>query len=224
MYPHAKDALRNGIEYIYGSGVHGDVAEFGTYQGRTAAVLAEAMIDCDHQYGSSDKLHGISQRKLWLFDSFKGLPAVTHPADAASPHLTSGVWREGAISDTSPSRVQGFVEQFIPKNRINVIPGFFKESLEQLPTTTRFAFVHLDCDYYESTLQVLTFLKNFGMFSDGCALYFDDWYCNRGSPRYGQQAAWRNFCSSCGFSTYTDWGAYGIVGRRFIVHNPGVEP
>lgn len=215
MYPHAKEALRNGIEYIYGSGVHGDVAEFGCYQGRTAGVLAEAMTDCDHTYGSSDKLHGISQRKLWLLDSFKGLPAVTHPADVDSPHLTSGIWREGAISNTTQERVQGFVEQFIPKDRIKVIPGFFNQSMIEIPATTRFAFVHMDCDYYESTIQVLLYLRTFKMFSDGCALYFDDWYCNRGSPKFGQQAAWNkdrhNF-------NYTNWGPYGIVGHRFIIH------
>ena len=151
MYPHAKEALRNGIESIsIGSGVHGDVAEFGCYQGRTAGVLAEAMTDCDHTYGSSNKLHGISQRKLWLLDSFKGLPAVTHPADVNSPHLTSGVWREGAISNTTQERVQGFVEQFIPKDRIKVIPGFFNQSMIEIPATTRFAFVHMDCNYYKA--------------------------------------------------------------------------
>lgn len=215
MFPHDKEALRNGIEYIYGSGVHGDVAEFGTYQGRTAAVLADTITECDLRYSSSDKLHGISQRNLWLFDSFKGLPAVSHPADAASPHLTSGVWQEGAISDTTPALVEGFVGQYMPAARLKVISGFFNDSMVQIPSHTRFAFVHMDCDYYESTIQVLLYLRTFGMFSDGCALYFDDWYCNRGSPKYGQQAAWRK--DRANFN-YTDWGPYGIVGHRFIIH------
>ena len=96
-----------------------------------------------------------------------------------------------------------------------MIPGFFNQSMIEIPATTRFAFVHMDCDYYESTIQVLLYLRTFKMFSDGCALYFDDWYCNRGSPKFGQQAAWNkdrhNF-------NYTDWGPYGIVGHRFIIH------
>ena len=53
MCPHAEQALQDGVEYIYGSGVHGDVTEFGCFQGRTAEVLAAA---------SSSMLN-----ELWLY-------------------------------------------------------------------------------------------------------------------------------------------------------------
>ena len=53
MYPHAEQALQDRVGYIYGSGVHGDVTEFGCFQGRTAEVLAAA---------SSSMLN-----ELWLY-------------------------------------------------------------------------------------------------------------------------------------------------------------
>lgn len=213
--------LKKGIHYVYGSAVDGDVAEFGCYMGRTAAILAEAMAQCDHAYGGSQRMHGLAQRKLWVFDSFEGFPQATTAPDKAAPHIASGAWAAGSCRGGSPEEVRARCGNLIGLDRVAVGAGWFKDTLKTIPKDTRFAFVHMDCDFYESTYQVLDHLFERGMLSDGCALYFDDWYCNHGSPKYGQQKAFSDVREKhWGGLTlhFTDWGAYGVVGRRFIVH------
>lgn len=209
--------LKKGVHYIYGSAVAGDVAEFGCYMGRTAAILAETMAQCQYAYGGALRMHGISRRRLWLFDSFEGFPKASAAADKAAPHIQSGAWGAGTCSGGSPEEARIRCGNLVGMDHVTVTPGWFKDTLKTIPREARFAFVHMDCDFYESTYDVLHHLFSNRMFSDGCAIYFDDWYCNRGSPKYGQQKAWQQF--SVKHSTaYTDWGAYGVVGRRFIIH------
>lgn len=212
-----KDALRNAVEYAMASGVQGDVAEFGCYLGRTTEILAESIWEFEVRYAASEQRHGRQQRRLWAFDSFEGFPEPSHPVDAASPHVKAGLWYAGQPSGGTPEGVHAVCSQYLPPDRISVVKGWYKEVLPRLPARVRFAVVHIDCDFYESTLDVLNRLFGAGMVSDGCTFLFDDWYCNRGSPDYGEQRAWREahakWCFRC-----SDWGPYGVVGRRFIVH------
>ena len=73
-----------------------------------------------------------------------------------------------------------------------------------------------------STYAVLDHLLGYEHLSDGCAIYFDDWYCNRGSPKYGEQKAWRDIWVGAkhhfSYSGITDMGPYGVVGHKFLVH------
>jgi O-methyltransferase len=219
MSPVDAVTLKRGIHYIYGSAVAGDVAEFGCYMGRTAAILAETMARCEYEYAGALLMHGISPRRLWVYDSFEGFPQATKAPDIEAPHIQSGAWAAGSCRGGSPQEVRRRCDNLLGGNRVHVGAGWFKDTLKTIPPDTRFAFVHLDCDFYESTYQVLMHLFDNDHLSDGCALYFDDWYCNRGSPVYGQQRAWREACLKTKKDYYaSDWGPYGVVGHRFIVH------
>lgn len=203
-------ALNDAMEYVFGSAVPGDVIEFGCHRGRSTRALAKAMRDSYTKYGSRD-------RDLWALDSFEGFPEADNPVDGECPHVKIGSWRAGAPAGGSPAQIMSLCAQHLPAERIHVIAGWFKDTLAQIPPSTRFAFVHVDCDYYESTSQVLTHLFDNAMLSDGATILFDDWYCNRGSPDYGEQKAWAEAITKFR-PRFTDWGPYGIVGRRFIVH------
>lgn len=215
------DALRDlskGVAYTYMSDVQGDIAEFGCFFGKSAEVLAGAMANCEA------KRHGGPEPTLWLFDSFQGLPDSTLPPDTESPHVKSGAWtwkvQTGGNAPT-PTAISQQCSAFLPVDRIRVIPGWYKDTLCKLPADTKLALVHIDCDLYESAYQVLDHLFDRNMLSDGCALFFDDWYCNRGSPKYGEQRCWTEIRTKhIGWNpeAITDWGPYGIVGRKFIVH------
>lgn len=193
-------ALVDGIRYLDLSDVKGSVAEFGCLYGRSAQVIASALS------------HSPQGRDLWLFDSFKGLPDATDPVDRESPHVVSGAWKW--TIDGSPETVASLCAGSIPRERIHVVPGWYNDTISNL--NEKLAFVHIDCDLYESTFTVLSYLFRNHLLSDGCAMFFDDWYCNRGNPKFGEQRAWAQVPKH-GY-TITDWGAYGIVGRKFIVH------
>ncbi len=80
-----------------------------------------------------------------------------------------------------------------------------------------FALVSIDCDLYESTASVLEHLLGKKTYSDGYAGFFDDWYCNRGSPEFGKQRAWAEYTARYKIR-FADWGPYLVVGRKFILY------
>ncbi|MBT9143398.1 MAG: hypothetical protein DDT29_01801 [Dehalococcoidia bacterium] len=77
------------VEYVCEARVEGDIAEFGTMSGRTASIIARAMLRYDH--------HETGPKNLHLFDSFKGLPKAESDVDKESPHVISGVWGGGLV-------------------------------------------------------------------------------------------------------------------------------
>ena len=199
-------ALKHGIIYIHAAGVIGDVAEFGCFTGRSAALLACVMASLlDHH-----------NRKLWLFDSFQGMPVPTDEVDINSPQI--GAWAWSANVDAQ--KVTDICAQPLGRDRVKVFPGWFESTLPSIPPEASFALVHVDCDLYLSAFQVLDHLFRHRHLADGAMIFFDDWYCNRGRPDCGEQKAWddmkkKNFYGSYSF---TDYGPYGMVGHRFIVH------
>ncbi len=220
-----KESLRAAVEYIMSCSVPGDVAEFGCFLGDTAQMLADSMWEMEKRYAGSDVWHGIAQRHLWVFDSFEGFPEPSHPVDAASPHVKAKVWFAGQPAGGSPETVHAKCAHYLAHDRVSVVKGWYKDVLPKLPARLRFAVIHIDCDFYESTKQVLDHLLGHSLLSDGCTILFDDWYCNRGSPDYGEQRAWADAWADAigkwdvgdGYR-YSDWGPYGVAGRRFIVH------
>jgi hypothetical protein len=210
--------LYRGFEYVMVSAVPGHVAEFGTSSGRTAMTLAKAMAELGERYRPSDEVHGIGARKLFLFDSFEGFPKASLDIDLKAPQIESGAWGPGVAKDAPPAMLREMCACHLPTDRIVISEGWYKDTMPRLDADTKFAMIHIDCDLYESTMDVLDRLFSIDAFSDGCAVYFDDWYCNRGSPDFGEQKAWAD-CIAKYRPRYTDWGPYATVGRRFIVHS-----
>ena len=110
--------------------VPGDFAEFGVYRGGGAKVLKE-----------------IAQgRTLHLFDTFAGMPPVDPGRDPSV--------RAGDFANTSLDAVR----KYLGTDGIRYYPGFFPASTQgHEHELSRFAFVHLDVDIYQSTLEGLRF-------------------------------------------------------------------
>jgi len=212
------------IAYVIGSAVEGSVAEFGTGTGRSSTLLAYAMALFQRRYGYSDPAHGIGERKLLLFDSFEGLPAASSEIDASSPHVAKGIWGTGGCKGgITPEQLRTMCAQYLDKDRIQVFPGWFKDTLAEIPEDiTKFALVHIDCDLYESAAEVLNHLFNNNLLADGAVLMFDDWNCNRASPRFGERRAWGEAVQQF-TPQYSDCGDYGIAGHKFIIHDSATQ-
>lgn len=208
--------LVEGVGYCFGAGVVGHVAEFGTGSGRTSTILAHALAFFSEDARKSDELHGIGERKLYLFDSFKGLPSASVDVDRESPQVSSGIWSPGSCFGIPQSDLLAMCGRFLPKERIVVCDGWFRDTMPLLGQQ-KLALVHIDCDLYESTLQVLEYLLSNNSLSDGCMILFDDWNCNRASPQYGERRAWSECVQKYGLR-YSDCGDYSIFGHKVIVH------
>lgn len=106
----------------------GDFAEVGVYKGNTAKLVAE--------------VKGI--KALHLFDTFEGLPAFSSVDDFALS--------EQQYAESLPN-VRAYLDKY---SNIHFYKGMFPDTATPVEKK-QFAFVHLDLDLYQSTLDSLKF-------------------------------------------------------------------
>lgn len=121
------------ISRIERQGIKGDFAELGVYKGETARII-----------------HLCSpERKLHLFDTFKGFPAgdLKEETGKAASYTTKH------FADTRPEKVK----QLLGEHRgIICYPGYFPHTAKGLEQE-KFAFVSIDADLYKPTKAGLEF-------------------------------------------------------------------
>lgn len=208
------------VEYIYGADVNGDVAEFGTCEGRTAAWLANAMSTCEAYYGpqkQSDIDARFDPKKLYLFDSFEGLPDAVSTIDQQCPHVKTGVWGPATSKALNASQLRSLCQRFMPGDRIEIVEGWFRESMKHF-AGVKFSLLHIDCDLYQSTMEALDVLFEKELVAEGAAILFDDWNPNRASPRFGERKAWSDLLLKYEIE-HSNWGSYGWGGQKFLIHS-----
>jgi O-methyltransferase len=131
-------ALEQHVAYIERQRVPGAVVECGVAAGGSAAVLGMAL----------DRW--ASQRALYLFDTFEGLPAPSEN----DPDYEKAVQWTGQCRGTLEDVQSFFAELRMSKTRLKFVPGLFQDTLPQTATGS-IALAHLDGDWYESTLTCL---------------------------------------------------------------------
>lgn len=157
-------------------GIEGDYAELGVARGGCAALLAM-------QIAKSEA----SPRKLWLFDSYEGLPDpgandyVDHTNTATGDHirpLPKGSCR-GALEEVQWLLFDKFG---LSRDRIEFVKGWFESTVpETAHTLGNLAVLRLDGDWYESTRICLVHL--YKKVSDGGVVIIDDYDSCAGSKR-----------------------------------------
>jgi len=203
--------LQEAVYYCYGSGVEGDLVEFGTMSGYTARAIGEAMLAVESQYG-------LPKKKLYLFDSFVGLPEPTAVPDVSSPHVKHGQWAAGGCKVLNRSELFAMMAATLLAERFEIVEGWYSKSVPAMPSTMTFGFIHVDCDLYQSTIDALDPLFRRGQVTSGAVLCFDDWTCNRASNAFGEQRAFIELSERYDIRS-TGWGYYTWSGARFIVHD-----
>ena len=213
---HLREAMRTlafGVMYAYESEVDGEILEFGTMSGNTAKEMAASMMICEATASQQWRMkHG--PKALHLFDSFDGFPDDSRDD---GPHVDSGIWRAGNCKGLSEKELIERVttEAHCPPHKVITHAGWFKDTVKDF--TGKVSLVNVDCDLYSSTRDALNPLFERDQISDGCLICFDDYNCNRASPKHGQRKAWSELTDYYGIKS-SDEGSYGIFGRKFIVH------
>lgn len=218
IYPDVYSELAKSVSYIFVSSVIGDIAEFGTCSGYSSSFLSNALAFYSKTMVKHETLHGTGGRKLHLFDSFQGFPKANKKEDIDSPHVSSGAWGEGTAKGLNSSQLKDLCCQFINNKQISLYEGWYKDTLPKISLDTTFALLHMDCDLYESTFEVLEYLFSNNLVSEGAQLLFDNWFSNRASKQFGEQKAWNDINEIFDIS-YTNLGIYGCVGNKIIVHH-----
>lgn len=181
--------------------------EFGVLNG-------ECMIDAYRQFRGHISL-------FYGFDSFEGLPELSADDQKAlklTPMLHKGNFKSMKIHDvrnviTSSSQMQNNELTLVQGLFHDVLPKYDKEVLKQVGIPL---CIYVDCDLYSSTIDVLNFVGDLAV--TGTWILFDDYWCYRGSPQYGQQKAVREWIkdnSRIGLSEYCNFNGWG---KAFIVY------
>ncbi len=138
-------------------GLEGDVVECGTGPGGISLMLARLI--------RARKL----RKRLWVFDSFEGLPAPDRSVDRE--------YQAGACA-YSLARVQGLLRDHAVEDLVKLEKGWLADTLPQLPRETTFCFVHVDVDLYGSVNDAVTHL--YPRLVPGGVMVFDDYYDGSG--------------------------------------------
>jgi O-methyltransferase len=133
--------IRMLLERAIAENIPGDFIETGVWRGG-ACIYARAVFVAHHELS----------RRIFVADSFKGLPAPnpsTYPADANDPHAK--------FTELSVSRREvedNFRRYGLLDDNVVFLEGWFKETLPSAPIE-KLAVLRLDGDMYESTIQAL---------------------------------------------------------------------
>ncbi|MEM7534568.1 MAG: TylF/MycF/NovP-related O-methyltransferase [Chloroflexota bacterium] len=134
--------IRDCILNCFAENVPGDFIEAGVWRGGGSIFMAAIL-----------NAYQISDRKIFVADSFQGLPppdAETYPADKGDKHS-----KYNKILSVSLEEVQRNFEKYdLLHDNIVFVPGWFKDTLPTLKDN-RFAVIRLDGDMYGSTIESL---------------------------------------------------------------------
>jgi len=173
------------LEFLHKSlKLEGDVCEFGVAQGATSALLA-------------NEIH-TTQKNLWLFDSFKGLPKPSE-----KDWLLDDIFNLGSMDkyegtmccqvDEVKSRLK---EISFPLTRAKIVPGFIEDTINSASLPEKVCFAYVDFDLYSPTSVVLKFLDkhlsvggfavvdDYGFFSTGVKMAVDEFVRTHSPTKY----------------------------------------
>ena len=126
------------------------------------------------------KAHGVTDRTVWVADSFEGLPAIK-PKDAlyAEDAIDVAGMNEGGPLQLGLAvpldRVkQNFAKFDLLDDQVRFLKGWFSDTLPTAPIN-KLAILRLDGDMYQSTMDALNALYSKG--SKGGYVIVDDYNC-----------------------------------------------
>ena len=155
--------IQHCVETCLADGVEGDLIETGVWRGG-ATIFMKGILEA----------HGVKDRKVFVADSFEGLPKPNeqlYPADKGDQHHTVPF-----LAVSLDQVIDNFKKYNLLDNSVVFIKGFFEDSIKDAPID-KLAVLRLDGDMYSSTIVVLEHL--YPKVSKGGFIIVDD-YCLKG--------------------------------------------
>lgn len=152
------------VERIIADRIPGDLIETGVWRGG-ACIMMRAVLEA----------YQVKSRRVWLADSFEGLPAPSpniYPADAGEK------FHEYQELSVSVEKVKANFQKYgLLDESVVFIKGWFKDTLINVPIE-KLALLRLDGDLYESTIIPLETL--YDKVSKGGYVIVDDYHVVQG--------------------------------------------
>jgi hypothetical protein len=150
--------VRMCVETVLRDGVPGDLIETGVWRGGTCIYMRAIL-----------QAHDVTDRKVWVADSFAGLP----PPDAQYPADDGDILHTYTELAVSQEEVRDrFAGYGLLDDQVVFLKGFFQDTLATAPID-RLAVLRLDGDMYASTMVALEALYH--KLSPGGFVIVDDY-------------------------------------------------
>ena len=162
-------ALYKAIEYVEAAKIPGDIVECGVWRGGSSRLAAETLMAL-----------GSSHRTLFLFDTFKGMPApgagdVQRSTGEAAAIILDRSEREADVNNEWAYAPLSGVQATLAETaypRVEYVQGRVEDTLPAA-APREIALLRLDTDWYESTRHELEHL--YPRLVDGGVLIVDDY-------------------------------------------------
>ncbi len=154
------DNITHCIVRVAESNVPGDLVECGVWRGG-CAIFMKAVA---HRLGLTD-------RNVWLADSFEGMPKPALPEDMGNTDYDLSASDQLRLSVDQV--LAGFRKLGLLDDRVKILKGWFKDTLPSAPIE-KIAVLRLDGDLYESTRDALQALYH--KVAPGGFVIIDDYY------------------------------------------------
>ena len=150
--------IRSMIKHVVKNNIQGDILDIGVYKGYSSIITTNELLK-----------HGISDRSIYLYDTFEGMPIPTDEDGEVIKKLYHENWALGTLEEVQ-SNISNNTDY--PKDRIFYIKGLVEDTLISHPHN-KIAYVRLDTDFYSSTKAELENL--YSNISPGGVLIVDDY-------------------------------------------------
>jgi len=134
------DNLQYCIETVLNEGVEGDFIETGVWRGGACIFMRGILA-----------VYGIKNRKVFVADSFKGLPK---PNEKYSADIDDKGYTYKYLAVSKNEVEDNFRKYGLLDDKVIFIEGWFKDTLPTIPIE-KLAILRLDGDLYESTIVAL---------------------------------------------------------------------
>ena len=163
-------ALYKSVKYIDSANINGDIVECGVWRGGSMMLVAHTLLTL-----------GRSDRNLYLFDTYEGLPRPdeskdidiwgNRAIDGWLPRQTgeeSSYWAEASLEDVK----KNLAATAYPPERMHFVKGMVERTIpENAPKSI--AILRLDTDWYSSTKHEMEHL--YPLLSPNGVLIIDDY-------------------------------------------------
>jgi len=194
-----RDARRPYFETIFenvsSAKLEGDYLEFGVFRG-TSFIMASKLA----------QTYNMPAMRLFAFDSFEGLPNSEGKAFTQSEFLCSEVLFKKIIEKAG-----------VDLSKVVIVKGFYSNILNENiknKHNIKATIVHIDCDLYSSTKEVLDFIEN--IVTHGTILIFDDWdsFKDEDVENMGERKAFKEWSL---FNCFDELCDFRGCGKAFIM-------
>jgi O-methyltransferase len=153
------DSLQSCVETVIADGVPGDFIETGVWRGG-ASIFMRGVLSA----------YGVTDRTVWVADSFEGLPAPD--VEKYSADAGARFHKDKQLAVSLDDVKSNFARYQLLDDQVRFLVGWFKDTLPIAPIET-LAVMRLDGDMYESTIDALGAL--YDKLSPGGFVIVDDY-------------------------------------------------